>query len=305
MDYVKKEKGDGAIEECQRALNAFLIGGHGQSLRIDKPPLMFRYANGGTLPILNIKGETFYCLIYREVHPIGWNIANGGSDTSDELLHPEEIMKRELREELIIIDSEAKTRFVFEKTIDHPEFLLVRDLIKVHFPDLRIQELQEESVDPTWLSGPDELVVSIERQAPVRTSGCYVNINAIDLGIEIDRAMEITLGHWPQIMDGELSESEPGKPRLVNAPVGLFKIDRLQAILKERPEGPGKFEPDWIYWGGQRYEGAQTDYVVKTLFLPTMEKQLGKAQLDYYWDTPDKYDLCPVTRNIIRRITRC
>lgn len=266
---------------------------------------MFRYANGGTLPILNINGQRFYCLIYREVDPIGWNIANGGSDTSDELLHPEETMKRELREELIIIDSEAKTRLVFEDIIDRPEFLLVRDLIEEHFPHLRIQELEKKSVMPEWINGPDELVVHVERQAPVRTSGCYVNINAIDLGIEIDRAMEITLENWPQIIDGELSESQPANPSLVNAPIGLFKIEALEALLNDSPEGPGDFQPDWIYWGGTRRAGKETRHVVEARFIPTMEKQLGKAQVDFFWATVHKYDLCPVMRSIIRRTTGC
>ena len=71
----------------------------------------FRYANGGTLPILEWKGSEYYCLFYRDIEPMGWNIANGGSDSRDELLNPLDIVERELREELIVIDRDTRKRY--------------------------------------------------------------------------------------------------------------------------------------------------------------------------------------------------
>ena len=296
---------DEAIKTCQEDLDRFLIDGVGDTLPIERPPLLFRYASGGTLPILNIDGHRYYCLIYRDVHPIGWNIANGGCDTSDELLHPEEAMKRELSEELIIIDSKANKRLVFDETHDRPEFLMVRKLINVRFPHLKISECKEEPAKLTKNDGPDELEVHIEGQASRTTHKCYLNINAIDLGIEIDRSMEIKLDDYPSIIDGELSESVPGRPSLVNAPIGLFEVGKLQKRLRENPKGPSNFLPDKVFWGGTVQKDESTKYVVETLFHDSRQGHLSKKQVTEFGDEQYKYDLCPVTRNIIRRTAGC
>jgi len=37
---------------------------------------------------VRIKEEEYYCLFYRDIFPVGWNIANGGSDNNEELLNP-------------------------------------------------------------------------------------------------------------------------------------------------------------------------------------------------------------------------
>lgn len=56
----------------------------------------FRYASGGTLPILRMEGQGYYCFFYRDIFPIGWNIANGGCCTREELLNPQMTIEREL-----------------------------------------------------------------------------------------------------------------------------------------------------------------------------------------------------------------
>jgi hypothetical protein len=54
----------------------------------DDPDFAFRYASGGTLPIVELDAIDYYCLFYRDVFPVGWNIANGACDSLPELLNP-------------------------------------------------------------------------------------------------------------------------------------------------------------------------------------------------------------------------
>ena len=38
----------------------------------------FRYCSGGALPMITVDGEEYYRLHWRDIHPVGWNITNGG-----------------------------------------------------------------------------------------------------------------------------------------------------------------------------------------------------------------------------------
>ena len=98
-------------DEVQANPDEFFAGNGGSSYefgqpKVDPPEFLFRYASGGTLVLVEFEGDQrpnlYYCLFYRDIHPIGWNIANGGTDTRAELLNPHDTIHRELREELII-----------------------------------------------------------------------------------------------------------------------------------------------------------------------------------------------------------
>ena len=202
LNHIFLESAKEEIESYQAKLEDFLLEGKGEKCDFTNGGFLFRYASGGALPILEIGGEQYYCFFYREVAPIGWNIANGGCDTIEELLDPLETIKRELNEELIIIDPKKKI-YVFGKTFDHPEFLLIRKLLCALYPDLNFDDLEKHNPSLTWEEGPDQLKVQIEGQEKIIT-GCFVNINASDFGIEVDRIVRIPVEESSILLDGEL-----------------------------------------------------------------------------------------------------
>ena len=51
------------------------------SRRFDCSGHPLRFGNGGVLPIIRLDDSDYFCLFYRDIFPIGWNIANGASDT--------------------------------------------------------------------------------------------------------------------------------------------------------------------------------------------------------------------------------
>ena len=109
----------------QRQIDEF-IASNEEVLNYNDPSFPFRLGNGGTLPVVRTKGTDYYCLFYRDSHPTGWNIANGGANTRHDVLHPDAIVERELREELIIVEPERKRWYVFDwhdaRLRDHPDF---------------------------------------------------------------------------------------------------------------------------------------------------------------------------------------
>src|SRR5262249_34916100 len=155
------------------------------------------------------------------VHPVGWNIANGGTDTRSEMLNPQDTIERELREELLIADFANDTRYTFSanagKPWDHPVHAAARHLWTRKFPEKEPGALKTGEVQVEWLDGPDSLSVQTESGDGQlfldRRTGFFLNINGEDFGIEFDKVGRIRLPDSVTLFDGEIDGG-----RMVNCP---------------------------------------------------------------------------------------
>ncbi len=280
----------------QSQLDDFLLLNRGTSYAFADPEFVFRYASGGTLPVLRLDGKDYYCLFYRDVSPVGWNIANGGCDSRDELRHPLEAAERELREELVVLDPVNRLRYVFAgeagKPIDWPEFSVARRLWAERL-GLRLRDLEERQIPLKWLDGNDRLVVRFGNRSPDITTGGFININALDFGIEIDRVARMAIDRDAVLCDGELSGDH-----LVNAPVALFEVDRFNRTLALAST---EFIPDLLFHDGQAYGGNRLEEVLYEQFLPGIQPIRSASRIREFELAERKFDLCPVTRRIIAR----
>lgn len=55
-----------------------------------------RWASGGCLAIVEIEGDEWVALFFRDILPIGWNVGNGGSESLDEHSDVTSLLRREL-----------------------------------------------------------------------------------------------------------------------------------------------------------------------------------------------------------------
>jgi len=141
-----------------------------------KSDFRFRYASGGTLPILRFEDEDYYCLFYRDIFPIGWNIANGGCDTLEELLNPVEAIKRELCEELVIVDDCRGIQYTLagdtETGPPKPYHVSAQRAFWLEiFPQLARHSFERVVAAMKWLDGPDRLRVNIKDYDSSHISG--------------------------------------------------------------------------------------------------------------------------------------
>ncbi|MBL7146891.1 MAG: hypothetical protein ISS76_21820 [Phycisphaerae bacterium] len=156
------------VKRYKYNFNKFMDGNWSEEFSFtqeDYPRLKFRYASGGTLPIIKLEGKDYYCLFYRDIPPVGWNIANGACDTLVELLYPIDTIERELREEMIIIKpgnnkkTDESIRYVFpldkDKSKDHPDFAVARKLWKRYLPGISDFKIDEKHIK--WEKGPDKV----------------------------------------------------------------------------------------------------------------------------------------------------
>lgn len=275
--------------------------------------LPFRLGNGGTLPVIRLDGADYYCLFYRDSHPTGWNIANGAANTRHDLLHPDLIVERELREELIIVEPERGRWYVFDwhdaRLRDHPDFAVAQALWTEHFRRQGFPEFADTPLPLKWSLPPDIELEAVEQrnhdavriycgnEPPIYTGKGFLNINAEDFGIEFDRIAKLSVGSEAVFCDGELRGN-----RLLNRVVGLFAVDRVQdmVVCDER-----RFLPDKIFWDGVDRTGDNPKEVIAAFLgrrgssWAQLEENLLKNAAPHPPGNP--LDLCPVTRTIVQR----
>jgi hypothetical protein len=297
----------GKRQEYQESLQAFFLAdAHrpGDSYDFKDPSFWFRYASGGTLLTVCFEGDatSYYCLPYRDIHPIGWNITNGGSDNHAELLEPRETIARELREEVIVADFGRGVRYVFAadsgKAIDHPVHAVARRLWTEHCPHKDLTSLAEATIDVEWFAGPDSLQVRHAGETTVR-KGFYLNINAEDFGIEFDQVAKIVLPREAVFFDGEIDGGN-----IVNTPVGFFEVGRFQEALRAEETS---FRPDFFFFDAVRRKQSELDHILENEFLEHLKKFRTPAEIEEFRkqvDAKKQYGLCPVTDRIARRVLR-
>ena len=158
---------DSRSRDYQEKLDAVLIEHTSKSFRFQQD-FPFRWSSAGTLPIVSVNGAEYYCLFYREIFPVGWNIANGACDSLAELRNPFGSLERELGEELMILDLRTKTRYVVRgqagALLDRPEFDDARHFWMNLRKDLDIAHFSTREAAIKWSEGPDRAIVKVKRE---------------------------------------------------------------------------------------------------------------------------------------------
>jgi hypothetical protein len=172
------------------------------------------------------------------------------------------------------------------------EFSSARELWKEQFPTMDLISFRTEELPFKWQDGPDTVTIRSEKKT--RTlAGCFVNINAVDFGIEIDRIARIALTSEAVLLDGE-----QGMGRVLNRPIGLFEVGRFAQQLSGEDDC---FLPDRFFYSGKARDRSEFRAMIERELLPDMRGWRSGPEVKSFEEAPKKCDLCPVTLNIIRR----
>lgn len=218
----------------------------------DSSPLpVLRWASGGYLPLVRWRGRRWVMLFFRDIRPIGWNIANGASETRNEWRRIDGLASREASEEIVILEHEPEPaepvgvyRLEFgaawTPAVSNAEGLLRthHDLRKAH-DRVRLVPRSDLAIVVHDIHGRGVVEV-VDNGMLFKTAGVHVSVNTLELGIEVTRVGEFDLPDDACVVDGETFldvfkapiEYEP-KPRLVRRPVGLFDLEYLRRVWKE------------------------------------------------------------------------
>ncbi len=306
-----------ARKKLKAKLSSFRKDDRFLSYRFDCSRFPFRWANGGVLPILRYRGKDYFCLFYRDIPPIGWNIANGSSDTIDEMLKPWKIVLREFGEEIFFYDVKAGVIYTHDPGTKVRPIGFQRRAREKWDRSFKKREglkgLKEQSLPLVWIEGPDRVRATLRRQERATrgdspsarpgkswqrryvTKGYFLSVTPQDNGIEVDRIARINLdvGGEIRLVDGELRDGQ-----VLNRVVGLFEVTGFKKRLKTHD-----FRPDIHFHDGiERLGRAEFKRSVKT-YLKDLEKRKLRdpKSIKRNRDARPRFDLCPITRSVIQR----
>ncbi len=300
-EWLKELQDKQTAAELQETLDEF-FDGQSSDLHINEDDFYFRYSNGGTLPVVTMPdGRDYFALFYRDEFPVGWNIANGGSDSCRELFHPQETIEREFIEELIVVDVVEQCRYRLQSELELPEFV---ESWRLWGMTKGWSDFDDQVLPGRWIEQEDIMdeVHINDEVPPIRN--VLINITATDFGIELDRVFKLdfskeqnadfsddgTIVNTPiRLVDGELRNGE-----VLGRPIGLFHVDRFK-----KEDLDGEFEPDYTYYDGElRFFGP--NYSVRKLVANEFVPRLIGLNLRLVNHDPQEYGLCPITKNVIK-----
>ncbi len=243
----------------------------GESIALVPP---FRWASGGAIGIASLDGSEWVTVFFRGVHPIGWNVANGASERSDEYKSLHRLMLREFAEELIVLDRYPMAddpRPLTHKAFRPADPLLEelpddirRELTSRRFTDrhthlrrahdqLNLSSREELTIDP--IPTPHAVRIDYHERdgrtsaPPSERTNLVFSVNPGELGIETIRFYRYTLTSTDYLMFGEIHERADF---LVREPVGLLRLDWLRSLFDAHDGSLGVEVWDEEYAGGKR-----------------------------------------------------
>lgn len=275
-----------------RQLNDFLADSRQRGYRFDCANYPLRYANGGVLPVIHLDGTDYFCLFYRDVFPIGWNIANGASDNLEEMLDPGRIIAREFGEELLIFDVSKRVVYAHDPGDDNRPPGFQKQALMAWADALGIPDLvnfDTVAMPLKWIDGPDRIEAHI-RNRQRTTGGYFLSVTPEDSAIEVDKFGLINLSGNVSIIDGEITSGV-----LLNRIVGLFEVQKT----RDWDRG-SEFVPDRLFVNGRDDKPSRLDEAVAQS-VRAIGHFRDEARRIAFENTNNKFNLCPITRRVIHR----
>jgi hypothetical protein len=258
--------GDDFKTECSKRskeIMDFISNQREESKEWNCSNMPLRWASGGCLPIVNWKGKKWFIMLFRDINPIGWNIANGASESKDEYKEKlDQLIRREFSEELLVLSCGPMEQldqrcdyFPFhflldsgyvsiEKLVeDHIEFRAIHD-------NITIDKSNNHSIEIETLRTPCQLSLKYHtlsfKDDTKEFHDILFLINPCEFGIETIKVFEFTVPDDVCILDGEINKVM-GYRYLVRQPVALFSVECLRNIYNKNQEDLGSIIPSHLH----------------------------------------------------------
>lgn len=291
IESQARAEGSPGVASLQTKLDEFESNPNLLAYRFDCSEWPMRFANGGVLPVIHLDGRDYFLMFYRDIFPIGWNIANGASDNTEEWLDPSRIIQREFGEEVLMCDPVAKRLFIHSPPGDTKPVGFHEDAIKLwskKWPELA--QFEKVPMPLKWIDGPDAVHVSFRGRSH-DSKGVFLSVTPPDHGIEVDRVGLVRLSGDIRFLDGEIV-----KETLMNHVVGLFDVKCFHGLSGNH------FLPDRVFFDGQEHDPQQLENAIRQFLNHVQSSGLRRPdQVQDYQQASERFNLCPITRAVIKR----
>jgi len=248
------EKYDILAKDSDRAIRKALDVASGNfEEKFDLTETNLRWSSAGGLPIVRFHDQDWIALFYRDRKPVGWNVANGGSEKPEEWERIAELGDREFYEEFIVLREHVSQTRALCHQIDlhilgtgrhelgeYQKYIEFTD----KFRNLRKSEHNLQIISPVYgeeasieldlVKNAFDVFIRRGRSTNDPQPGFIPSINAslTDLGIETIRLIKVNLdsvrGGEKYIVDGEVNEQGNA---LITRPVMLLSLRYLRTVI--------------------------------------------------------------------------
>ncbi|MFT7617629.1 MAG: hypothetical protein ACI97A_001268 [Planctomycetota bacterium] len=212
-----------------------------------------RHSSAGVLAFIGDQSHNRILLFERDIEPVGWNIANGGSSSLAELTDVNALLLREASEEILFLNPTKQTLHTIQGALLTDELELALALWSKRLSAQRGDDL-------SWVSEPgtDQLIVEDESGVPTTTSHLSLALNALDFGIECGQVMRLQGPSSLIPLDGEILNDD-----LLDRRVGYFS-SKQEARLGQ---------PSALFQSGTKKAASENR---TTALCPVTEKMLDR-----------------------------
>ena len=215
-----------------------------------------RWASGGFLPIIFYEGKYWVSLFFRDIPPIGLNVANGASENKEEYKSLNRLIGREFSEEMILLPVRPEQEFemeqvVFEAVIPatnvstHQPFLAT-DFVHAHAslrrrhdnfciftPAEGGENSEKRRIYP--IDTPFEITVryhlpDLHRDKPEKIEFVVPSINPRETGIETIWLCAFEMKDGEYLIDGEY---DLARNYLIRQPIIMVEMNYLESLYQE------------------------------------------------------------------------
>jgi hypothetical protein len=254
--YRNQEADERLVHESTR-LHRLLMGEVGSgSFTWDSRRLgPLRWSSAGVLAVVSGVLQTgdarehWALLFFRDIPPIGWNVANGASETTRELSNLQNLIDRELVEELMVLSHEprpggedveylglrpSRGRLSFDsKYLDGCRAArLAHDDIRIVDSDPRRWLAVAELGSPLTVRVRNASGTAFTRGREEQFANVYFSINGLERGIEVIRLYQFNVEPGTYFLDGELFPWRPAPAALVRRPIVLLRVGWLREVFE-------------------------------------------------------------------------
>ena len=213
--------------------------------------LPLRWASGGFLPIAYFKQKYWAVLFFRDIYPIGLNLACGASETKAEYKDLNHLIGREFSEELVLVNGLPRTghlvlQYPFTcashgvpgdsmKSYLNPAFALrhvqlrgSHDGIAIDIAGNRSRRLRP--ADTPFSVRVKYHLPGLRESSESLTQDVLLSVNPAELGIEVISVCTFQLRPGEFLLDGEF---DLGRGFLIRRPIILLDMEFLRSRFDE------------------------------------------------------------------------
>ena len=201
-------------------------------VRIATPEHPLEVICGNSCLILVSENRRYVLSTYRDIYPKGWIIPGGCPKNIKELLDPPLVAKRELEEEVLMVDTDGRIYYFFS-----PEAAV----LAAHRWNLKPQDVVSLPYKEIYPGDAQRLVLKTKKREFV--SSVILDIDPDIACLEIFRFFKVDLPiklSKLQIFDGEFNEKDNS---LLNRSIRLTERKKVVAIFSR---GQNILSSDWI-----------------------------------------------------------